>query len=358
MLVLIGLLGPPSAEAQTTVQLPEMVIEVKHTEYAFTQNTGTPSIAQVKSSNPSVATAAPYRTDRVQIVAVAPGRTTVEFFDQAERKQYVQPVWVTAVNATGGGGSNYDPTKTQLDEIVMLVKRTQNVAAPGNAPHQISGVKSSNPSVATARTNTSGTIQVYSVALGDTFIEFTDNAKRTTYQVHVWVRDSVSSVGGAPKPGPTPPGPKPDSGPKPHPGPIAVDRCLVGTWVSDTVTNDFTHWDNGGAGIVLTVDTQGRVSLNYSGMAPNQSNGATTSWTGRAAGRIATNGRQGLDVVSVGESSVAATTTFRNGAPPYTGPLVGLGNVLQNQPTYAYTCDANRMTLKSFVFSSTWRREK
>ena len=78
----------------------------------------------------------------------------------------------------------------------MLVKHTQNVTVPGGGTPRISGVVSSNPSVATARTNTANTIQIYSVALGDTFIDFTDNATGTTYQAHVWVQSTLSGPDG------------------------------------------------------------------------------------------------------------------------------------------------------------------
>jgi choice-of-anchor C domain-containing protein len=196
LVAVILLAGTSSARAQTTVELPKLVLEAKHTEYVNTGNPDTPEVTGVKSSNPSVARASVYRVTRVQIVAVAPGKTTVEFWDHAAQIRYTVPVWVTASNATGGGGQGFNPQLTQLDQIVMLVKRTQNVAVPGTGTPRISGVKSSNPSVATARKNTVGTIQIYSIALGDTFIEFTDNATGTTYQVHVYVRDTLSGPNG------------------------------------------------------------------------------------------------------------------------------------------------------------------
>ena len=152
LLLMFFSIGVVSVNAQTTVTLTQLVLEVKHTEYVSTPNKGTPDIIQVRSSNPSVATAQKYRTAQVQIVAVAPGKTDVEFFDGGIL--YRVPVWVQAANPTGGGGAGYDPTKTQLPQIVMLVKRTQNVTVPGGGTPQISGVVSSNPSVATARMNT------------------------------------------------------------------------------------------------------------------------------------------------------------------------------------------------------------
>jgi putative type II/III system pilus formation protein len=214
-LLMLVVLGTPAgiipASAQVTVQLPQLVLEAKHTEYVETQNPGTPNIVDVKTSNPSVATAVAYRAKQVQIVAVAPGKTTVEFFDTTQRVLYKVPVWVTAPNPTGGGGQGYNPRLTQLPQIVMLVQHTENAHTPNDRAARISGVRSSNPRVATARSDPPRGIQIYAVALGDTFIEFTDDTTGTTYQVHVWVRNP-----GDPAPQPAPgsnPNPDPNAGP-------------------------------------------------------------------------------------------------------------------------------------------------
>src|SRR5437667_7865176 len=104
--------GPRSVSAQNVVNLPQLVLEPEHTEYVYTQNPDTPNIVDVKSSNPSVATATTYRVNRVQIVALALGRTDVEFFDTTQRILYRVSVWVEKSNPTGGGGAGYDPGKT------------------------------------------------------------------------------------------------------------------------------------------------------------------------------------------------------------------------------------------------------
>ena len=281
--------GSLPLDAQTTVQLPKLVLETRHTEYVATQNPGTPAIVNVRSSNPSVATAAVYRVSSVQIVAVAPGSTDVEFFDTAERKLYKLQVFVTAPNATGGGGAGFDGRKTQLEQIVMLAKRTQNVTVPGGGSHQISGVASSNPSVATARTNTANTIQIYSVALGDTFVDFTDNVTGTTYQVHVWVRDTLPGPSGGGGSGNAGSGsnPKPNPNPNPMPGPRPgqMDSKLVGRWVLESST--FTLPTSGGAGATFTIQANGNLSADYSGMSKIVfSDGGSYLWTGTASGHI------------------------------------------------------------------------
>src|SRR5258708_7640940 len=92
-LILFGT-GPRSVSAQNVVNLPQLVLEPKHTEYVYTRNANTPNIIEVKSSNPSVATARTYRINRVKIVALALGRTDVEFFDTTQRILYRISVWV------------------------------------------------------------------------------------------------------------------------------------------------------------------------------------------------------------------------------------------------------------------------
>lgn len=283
--------GPRSVSAQNVVNLPQLVLEPEHTEYVYTQNPDTPNIVDVKSSNPSVATATTYRVNRVQIVALALGRTDVEFFDTTQRILYRVSVWVEKSNPTGGGGAGYDPGKTQLTQIVMLANHTENVTVPGGGgDHQLSSVVSSNPSVATARTNTPNTIQIYSIALGDTFIDFTDNATGTTYQVHVWVVKNLSDrIGGIEGGNHPSPGPRPTATPKPNPiagpRPGQLDKCLVGQWVAESA--DFNGKTSGGAGATVVIEANGNISADYNSMSKVVfSDGGSYSWTGRASGHI------------------------------------------------------------------------
>jgi hypothetical protein len=281
-------IGTVPARAQVTIELPQLVLEAKHTEYVYTNNPDTPEIINVSSSNPSVATAEVYRVKGVQIVAMAPGKTTVEFFDKAEHKLYRVLVWVTEPNATGGGGSGYNPRLTQLPEIVMLVKHTENAHTPDDKAARISGVKSSNPSVATARTDPPRGIQIYSFALGDTWIDFTDNATGTTYQVHVWVRDNLSGPdgsggGGGGGKGGTAPNPKSKSLHGPRPG--SLDKCLVGRWMLES--SAFGRPTSGGTGAVVVIQSNGNLSADYNGMSKIVfSDGGSYHWTGTVSGHI------------------------------------------------------------------------
>jgi hypothetical protein len=360
-----------SVSAQTIVDLPKLVIQPKHTEYASTRNPGTPDIVGVRSSNPSVATAELYRVSRVQIVGVAPGRTDIEFFDNAQRVLYHLPVWVENANASGGGGAGYNPKKTQLTQVVMLPKHTHNITVPGAGAHQLSSVVSSNPSVATARTNTANTIQIYSTALGDTFIDFADNAQGKAYQVHVWVVNKLSGQaggGGGAGGGTGPKGPIANPNPNPNPNPFPfpkkpvagapagpLDSCICGTWRAVSVVNDFVHWNNGGEGVIMKIKPDGQISLDYSGAQPNHNNGKTITWGGTASGRIATN--QGKIIVqSVDSSALTNVWTFPK-SPTYNGKMSGLGNILQQELTQNYTCTKDTLTISSHVWKSTFKRE-
>jgi hypothetical protein len=361
--------GTIPARAQVTVELPQIVLEAKHTEYVSTQNPNNPEIINVKSSNPSVATAEAYRVNRVQIVAVAPGKTTIEFFDNAERKLYKALVWVTGPNRTGGGGPGYNPQLTQLPQIVMPIRHTENAHTPDDRAAKISGVKSSNPSVATARTDPPRGIQIYAVALGDTWIDFTNDTTGITYQVHVWVRDSGDIPPAPPGPNPNPtPRPKPGPQPKPNPNPIPapspghLDKCLLGRWVSESA--DFNGKTSGGAGAIAVIEANGNISVDYNGM--NKivfSGGDSYLWTGTASGHIsAENG--GLVADRVDRSNfnfdyfdMNGKSMFSNGWPGWNKTLGGIFPPSRPGMGISYTCSETELTIQSFG-TFIFKREK
>jgi hypothetical protein len=251
----------------------------------------------------------------------------------------------------------------------MLIKTTQNVASPVAASNNIHSVTSSDPAVATARTNTPKTVQIYAVGLGDTYVNFDDRGRR--FQVHVWVRDGAASTSGAGAGVKTAklagPGDKKNEGPQPivkkneGPAPVKggnarIDACLVGTWVTATLNNDFTHWDNGGGGIVVSFKPDGHVTVDYAAMQPNQAGPKTTSWRGNAAGRITTASGK-IHVAQVDASNIDTTYTV-NGAVTYQGHLDGLGNVLQAAVDHDYKCDRTSLSISSKVWRSTLTKEQ
>src|SRR5687768_8803724 len=281
----------------TTVDLGQIVIGVHHTEIIEPTNAKNPNLIDVKSGNPSVATAVAYRVGQVQIVGVAPGKTEVEFFDATNRVLYKKLVWVER-NAPGGGGgsSGYDSTRTQLEQVVMLPRHTQNVVLPGGGQHQLSSVTSSNTGVATARTEPPNAIQIYSIALGDTWINFADNGTNTLYQVHVWVVSDLSFVPPPlPGPEPNPAGPNspdsnsnsagPDSnGPDPESG--EMDECLIGTWKVIELADLNEGW-TGGAGAIATFGSDGTQTIDYGSMSNFVKANDSMTWTGTTVSTIA-----------------------------------------------------------------------
>ena len=89
----------------STVDLGQMTIGVNHMEIIGPpSDAASPQLIDVKSSNPSVATAVAYRVAQIQLVGVAPGKTDVEFYDVANRILYKKLVWVeTNAPSTGSG---------------------------------------------------------------------------------------------------------------------------------------------------------------------------------------------------------------------------------------------------------------
>lgn len=344
----------------TTVDLGQIVIGVNHMEII-----GPPAEARnaqmidVKSSNPSVATAVAFRVAQIQLVGVAPGKTDVEFFDVKNRVLYKKLVWVE-MNAPSNGGAGYDPTRTQLEQIVMLPRHTQNVAVPGEGRHQISSVTSSNPSAATARTEPPDAVQVYSVALGNTWVNFSDNATNIQYQVHVWVVDNINFV---PPPLPVP-GHEPIAGVDPvsnqrHPEPEGdlpkageMDPCLVGTWRVERLY-DQNGW-SGGAGAIVAFTHDGTQTIDYSSMAPLTKKDDSMTWTGRSVSRIAA-ARENAVLLSIESGDLVMTL----GAPsnfaslPFGASMVGPAGLGGLASGNKYRCEGDGLE-----YETTWDRKK
>jgi hypothetical protein len=252
----------------------------------------------------------------------------------------------------------------------MLVKHTHNVTVPGDGRHQISSVVSSNPSVATARTNTESTIQIYSVALGDTFVDLTDNATGTTYQVHVWVVKNLSDPigGGSPTGGGTKAASNPKAKPKPTPaggggGKGALDACLVGTWRSESVVDKpGLAGKRGGAGIVMTIKGDGAITMDYNQMQALEAEaggiGEKNWWRGTAGGRISTSNGVAT-VVSVEKSDVSRKFTDPQGKTT-TNPIGKLGPAAlgTNPEDNSYKCNQTTLTRTTPNQIVTFKREK
>jgi hypothetical protein len=353
--------GATHAQAANPVTLRPVKIEVKRMELIPSAPLRGAVISRVHSDNETIAKAYPYRNAQVQVVAVGPGRTQVDFWDSTSRTTYQLPVWV--VDSGGLASQGYDRTKRQLQQIIMPPGHNQPITVPGAGDHQISSVVSSNRGVATARTNTSNTIMIYSVGLGDSFVDFTDNATGTTYQIHVWVRNGASPInGGGTGGGGTGGGTRRGGGIKfLPPGPLSgMDACLVGNWRSEPERWNDHHMIEGGDGILLTIKPDGRLTVDYDGMRPLKGRvGEINAIRGAATGRIAASGGIAR-VLKTDTSTLVHTLIDPNGkrSSNSIGLSVGYGVPGTNPPTFAYSCGATSLSYSDFVRTFTFRRVK
>lgn len=75
----------------------------------------------------------------------------------------------------------------EIPQKIMELGQADYVYTQTNCPCEITKVTSGNPSVATARIYESNSIQVVAKGLGETTIEFWDNATRILYKIKIWV---------------------------------------------------------------------------------------------------------------------------------------------------------------------------
>lgn len=303
-----------AAQAQSAgnpVILQQVEIEVGRTHYVTAPLPGA-TVTQVHSNNAAVRAYA-YRINQLQIAGDKPvGRAEVDFWDSAHRIAYRQPVWV--VNSATVAGPGYDRSRAQLPQIVIPPQHSEPVNVPGYGPHQISRPATSNPAAVTARTDTANRIMVYSVAEGDAFIDFTDNATNTRYQVHVWVRKNASQPNRGGSGGDNGGGQRRPIKPiRGVTGPLGkFDQCLVGRWRSVAIRWVEGGGLGGGDGILTTIKPDGMIMVDYDGMHPTIGGvGERNRLSGKAVGKIGISG--GKVVVLQVNSSTLVHTLVING---------------------------------------------
>jgi hypothetical protein len=141
----------------------------------------------------------------------------------------------------------------------------------------------------------------------------------------------------------------------PTESPEDFDACLVGTWLSDSVS--VLERPAGGAGIVMKIKGDGRETLDYNGMkALAGSAGESNTWTGTCSGVIrASHGR--AELVRVDNSDLKHTYFDPNGKAT-TNELSGLGPAAlgPNQPP-DYTCDQQTLTFKHTAHTLVYKRQ-
>lgn len=394
---------------QAQVELSPITMNVGNSAYAKTQATGQSDIRNITSSVPAVATGVEWGTNDVKISGKSPGVTVIRFFDRSTGTNYRVTVTVNAkpVNQPAGGGNeggnagdnqggggnngggNLKPKKIedftpfgkperkplpeegykeiiknkdgqivqekQYDKNGKLI-RTKNIEEvySKNNPAKESYITGEDKVGSTEKVEDIYYNQEGKIVKLETYTEpnefgqmtkkeVWDNGKTTIYKrdpkTDKWVpTDENKQVGN-------------------NKGKVEgkIDRCMVGTWRSESVTNKFIHWDNGGSGIILTIKADGKVTVDYSKMQPNVKPNETISWGGTAAGQIAIGGDGNVTVVSVEESNLTSKYV-RPGNNNYDGKMQGLGNILQSTSTYGYACDETTLKFTSNAYSSAFKK--
>jgi hypothetical protein len=364
----IGVAVAGAADAQVApVVIPQVELEVGRMKLVPEAPLAGAAITKIEPQSSSIVDVHPYRSGQVQIVAKAPGRTLVSFFNATTRTPYQVTVWVN--NSSKLSSPGYDQTKVQLPQVVMLPNRTEYRAPPGPGTPHISRPVASNPSVVAVDTNTSGTeqlLRIFSRRLGDSWVDFANNG--IDYQIHVWV---VSDPKFIPPPAPVPGGGKGKPGPGPHPMPAPVapgrmDACLVGTWRSQQISLKEQGFGGvtGGAGIMLTIKPDGRITVDYDGMRPivqpiPGGRSSTNQLSGSASGQIGASGGIAR-VVKVVSANLVHKVVDPQGRTQTNslGMTLGYGAPGTNPPTYQYSCSASKLVWDDIVHSYLFEREK
>lgn len=256
------------------------------------------------------------------------------------------------------------PDKTiGLPPITMIVDNAAYAKTQASGQSEIRNITSSNSDVATAREWGTNDVQKNAKAEGRTTIRFYDRAHKTYYLVRVKVNPRP------PKPVAPEPEKKPAGGGGGAPAParprraVVIDKCLVGTWRSESIEAAGEKLD-GGSGILLTFAADGEVTIDYSEMKPLVSrNGnndiiSKNEWTGKASVHISIDKDKAVKIESVEGSDISIKITNSDGTTDEhkssrLGPA-GLGR----PPNLGYTCDETTLTYETGAFKITFKKVK
>lgn len=157
----------------------------------------------------------------------------------------------------------------------------------------------------------------------------------------------------------------PMSGPKEAPAgdglafpspPTQVDPCLVGRWRSETVKDPGPN-HSGGDGIVLTIEKDAIITIDYNGMTPmrvkDSITGYSNTWSGKATGHIKAS-KGATATVTTDESEWKHTYTDEKGGKREHPSKSGLGPASLHNRTY--TCDETTLIYKDQFITFTFKR--
>lgn len=406
-----------SAYAQTIVLNPITVI-VENSERAYTRGKGQSDIKNIVVADTTIASAKEGGTNDVLITGKRPGRTIVTFYDRTHGRSYKVSVTVQArpagpnQNPPGNQGGNQDgssnsppgyirpievqskapvepPTllntgngynavyKNEYGEIVQVKEYDKNgklirtkeidMYYLDGKPASVSYEKPNGDLEEITYDPSSNVItkEVYTELNKDTGYmkkEVLENGAMKKYSKDANGKWQPVASGNQPPPNPNAVQPPKNNANTPSNNIPArgFDPCLVGTWTSTIVRNDFIRWDNGGEGVVLTIGGGGQAAIDYTNARPNVVGDNTRIWGGKASGRL-TSSNQTLTVKA---ETFGATITYINPGNAGTPYILrnGLGNLLQEmnaaneQSVHRYTCDATTLVITGAPWSSTFKR--
>jgi hypothetical protein len=403
---------------QAQVALNPITINVGNSAYAKTQATGQSDIRNITSSVPAVATALEWGTNDVKITGKTPGVALIRFFDRSTGTNYRVTVTVNAkpVNQPAGGGNqnnggnvgdnqggvgnngggNSKPQKIEdftpfgkpekkpiegggykeviknkagqvvqekeYDKQGKLIKtRDIEEVYSNNKPAKVSVME--NEGTPTMKSEeiyydeTGKVVKTETYTEPDKFDQMTkkevrENGKTTIYKrdpkTDKWVL-ATKDV-------------KKEENKQDENNKGKIDKCMVGTWVSESVSP--TDLRTGGSGIVLDISADGVAAISYEFMQELKFTDAsgkvvsTDLWSGTAIGQIATD-KGTVKVESV--KSSALTWTFTVYGKTTTRPLSDLGHAISRNTSYV--CTEQTLTLKEILFGTTvntfnFKREK
>ena len=135
-----------------------------------------------------------------------------------------------------------------------------------------------------------------------------------------------------------------------------MDKCVVGSWVSTSVTS--VMGDTGGDGIHLTIAEDGTEWIDYSGMKPVKGeSGVSNQYSGKARGKIIASGGRAR-ILSVAESNVQHMFS-QNGGAAETNAVTGLGpgSPGDNKLDDRYECGATTLSFQLAIIRYAFNRQ-
>jgi hypothetical protein len=409
--------GISAVQAQGTIVLPPITINVDDAAYAKTKSASQSDIRNITSSDSNVATAREWGTNEIQINAKRPGATIIRFLDKNTRTNYQitvtvkqrpnpqpAPVNPNPNNPGGGnnGGNNNGAIKGGANTkpvTIREIKDTEPVGEPVIVKFPDGGYKkvfkNKDKEVVQVEeydaqdkpTTTKYIRKVYSNgkeaeveiathevgAAGDATLKKSDvitydptgKVVKTETYTDYEDEDSPATTKIVTENGKTTIYKWDETAKQYKPSKEekkenkitdVIDACLVGTWRSESFSVAGSQ-RNGGQGIILEIKKDGKISINYNEMKDdieNLPNGVSTSQGWRGTAK----GHISVDkqgIVKILSVEESDITRVMNGKTM--NKLSGLGPAsLGKPPLSSYTCDEKTLKFQAFATDFTFKK--